>query len=457
MSMCRTCHSEALLFNESENTSVVGQRPNVKRITKRDPLKRGGGRILYTHRQFLNRQRLNAERYVNGLKLLDSTAFGSPPVAPSAAHIKAANSVLHEARTALQSDVAALRRFEASSTPHGIDAFLRLKGKTYRQTQELEKLHAFYYGIFEQRRGPFGALLLPVDRIARDCYQAVWLGLGKARSIPAPPPFAYVEDGKGPATYRRGVRLSVLGRRQNPFPLVKIPKHRLQNPWTLGAIPHEVAHNLQNDLCMWSVVPRTIRRIMADRLDPTAIDIWARWHKESYADLAGVLLIGPAYIESLIDVVGKTRRQTAMFNPSGVHPTPLLRVPLNCALLRRIGFVEEADAFENTWHRLYPKALRRKLPAAFRDTFNEGARLLVDAICFQPANAYGGKRLVDVIRFSHKDNVFVQEAAERLISGENTGVLPERYLIAAARLAIGFPQADPVVITKNFYDTLGRP
>lgn len=457
MSTCRTCLSETLRFNDSRSTSVVGQRPFVERATKRDALNSGYGRILYTPRRFLRRQRLNAERYLAGLKLLDAAAFGTPPVAPSAAHVKAANGVLREARAALQSDVAALRRLEALSTPRGIDAFLKLKGKTYRQTQEFEKLLAFYHGIFEQRRGPFGALLLPVDRIARDCYQAVWLGLGKARSIPAPTPFAYVEDGKGPATYRRGVRLTALGRRQNPFPLVKIPQHRLQNPWTLGAIPHEVGHNLQNDSGMWPVVPRTIRRTMADRLDPAAIDIWARWHKESYADLLGILLIGPAYIESLIDVVGKTRRMTAMFNPSGVHPTPLLRVPLNCALLRRIGFVDEANAFENTWHRLYPKTLRQKLPAAFRDTFNEGARLIVDAICFQPADAYGGKRLVDVVRFSRKDNGFVHEAAERLASGENTGVLPERYLIAAARLAIGFPHADPVVITRNFYDTLGRP
>ena len=457
MSINRACLPKDLLVNESGSSAVVRQKSYDKRAAKCDSLNQSGAKILYTHQHFLRRQRLNAKRYLDALKLLDSTTFGSPPVAPSVAHVKAANEVLREARAALQSDVAKLHRFETPSTINEIDTFLKLKGKTYRQTQEVEKLLAFYQGIFEQRRGPFGTLLLPVDRIARDCYQAAWLGLGKARSIPAPPPFAYVEDGKGPATYRRGVRLAVLGRRKNPFPLVKIPKHRLQNPWTLGAVPHEVAHNLQNDLGMWSVVPRTIRRTMADRLEPVAIDIWVRWHKESYADLASVLLIGPAYIESLIDVVGKTRRQTAMFNPSGVHPTPLLRVPLNCALLRRIGFVDEADAFEHTWNRLYPKTLRRKLPVAFRDTLNEGVRLLIDAICFQPADAYGGKRLVDVIRFSRKDTVFVQEAAERLVSGENTGVLPERYLIAAARLAIGFPQADPVVITKNFYDTLGRP
>ena len=34
----------------------------------------------------------------------------------------------------------------------------------------------------------------------------------------------------------------------NPFPLVQLPYHRLVNPWTLGAVMHEVSHNLQTDL-----------------------------------------------------------------------------------------------------------------------------------------------------------------------------------------------------------------
>ena len=90
--------------------------------------------------------------------------------------------------------------------------------------------------------------LLSCDRIALDCYQAYWNGLGKARPIPAPPPFCYMRTGFAPATFRRGIPLRRLGRQLNPFPIVQLPYHRLINPWTLGAMLHETSHNLQSEL-----------------------------------------------------------------------------------------------------------------------------------------------------------------------------------------------------------------
>ncbi|MFD2740291.1 hypothetical protein ACFSUD_11955 [Sulfitobacter aestuarii] len=421
-------------------------------VPRRDP-------ALYSTRRFLDRQALNAERYLAGLAPIRVEEFGSPAIAPTGAHIAAANALVDELRRALSGDVVAMRRMRdaLAAAPEGdIQPFLELKARVYRQTKEGEKLFAFYRGIFDQRSGRFGGRLRGVDRIARNCYQAIWLGLGRARSVPAPQPFAYIEDGNGPATYRRGVKLSKLGKRANPFPLVKIPQHRLHNPWTLGAIPHEVAHNLQNDLGLWQVMPQVITRRMTGRVPPEALAVWARWHKEAFADYAGCLLIGPAYVESLIDVVGRSQRQVAAFNPDGVHPTPILRVPMNCVLLRRMGFADEARAFVTAWHRIYPLRLRRGLPKALRESFDDGATLMVEAICETALPQLGGRSLRHVISFTKKDVAFVREAADRLLRGENTGVLPERYLIAAARRAITRKGADPVAIAGHFYATLGR-
>ncbi|WP_417807082.1 hypothetical protein [Thioclava sp.] len=413
----------------------------------------------YSRTRFLDRQVLNARRYLEGLALLDPEEFGDTALQPSSAHIKAANSLVLDLRRALMRDVNEMRRLCASlkaQPERNVDAFLNLKERNYLQTQEAERLLAFYRGIFTQRTGPFGNQLRAVDRIARNCYQAVWLGLGKARSFPAPQPFAYVEDGNGPATYRRGVRLTKLGKRPNPFPLVKIPQHRLHNPWTLGAIPHEVSHNLQNDLGLWKDLPVHIARRMQGQVPKQAIAVWRRWHKETFADLAGCLLIGPSYVESLIDVVGRTKKRTANFNDEGVHPTPLLRVPLNCLLLRRVGFAAEAQAFEQAWNKIYPTTLRRSLPAEFRDSFDTASELMVQAICFDPFAQLGNRALVDVVRFGPRDVEFVKEAAHRLERGDNTGVLPERHLIAAARRAISRKGADPGTISRNFYATLQR-
>ena len=60
--------------------------------------------------------------------------------------------------------------------------------------------------------------------------------------------YGLARTGFSPATFRRNLPLRRLGRQLNPFPLIQLPYHRLVNPWTLGAVLHEVSHNLQNDL-----------------------------------------------------------------------------------------------------------------------------------------------------------------------------------------------------------------
>lgn len=424
------------------------------------PTRVGATGATYSPAWFVHRQVANAERYLAGLTPFRDDEFGLSAHAPSPAHIRAANRLLGEVRARLQQDIGQMRKVGAGLTqetaPGQFGKLLRLKEKIYAQTKEAERLMAFYRGIFDQRQSRYGPYLHPIDRIGRDCYQAVWNGLGAALSIPAPSPFAYIEDGSGPATFRRGVRLTTLGKRPNPFPLIKVPQHRVQNPWTLGAVPHEVAHNLQNDLGMWELLPKRIRAAMKGKIPQEAIDTWALWHKESYADQAGCLLIGPAYVESLIDVVAKQPRTTARFNPDGVHPTPLVRVPINCRLLRRIGFSREADRFEATWNRIYPPALRRSLPAPFAESFDAACDILIQVSCFQPETAYGGKALAEVVRFSPKDAMLVREASQRLLKGETTGVLPERLLISAARDAFRVHRNKAASISRNFYQALGR-
>ena len=144
----------------------------------------------------------------------------------------------------------------------------------------IERIWDFYFELFGQRQSQFADWLLSCDRIALDCYQDVYMGLGIAKSIPAPPPFSYMRTGFSPATFRRGIPLRRLGQQINPFPLIQLPYHRLVNPWTLGAVLHEVSHNLHNELGLARVIPRniaaataasrvrTLRRFSVDALEP---------------------------------------------------------------------------------------------------------------------------------------------------------------------------------------------
>ncbi len=322
-------------------------------------------------------------------------------------------------------------------------------------TRRAESAWHFYDDLFSQRRGPYADHLAAIDRIALDCYQVCYMGLGRARSLPTPPPLAYMEPASGPATYRRGVRVPKLGTDQNPFPLVRLPFHRLVSPWSLGAVPHEIGHNIHNDYKLWTATPGLIREALRSAGHPAETRaIWARWHKEIYADLIGVLLIGPYYVESLLDVVGKSPARVARFRARSVHPTSYVRPMISNALLRKIGFAKRADAYDRGWKRIYPASVARSLPAALRSRFPQAAATVVDVLCFRKMRAYGGRSLSEVVRFRPQDMHTVREAAERLATGTNPGIAPERFFICAAREALDRRLAPPERISRNFYSAL---
>lgn len=411
--------------------------------------------------RFARAQAINTTRNAAALRPFHRDEFGTGPASPSEAHIRAANELLEGLRSRLlrvagRVGDAAERSAQDGTTP-SLQSLAIQKERATRWIKLTEKIWDYYFELFGQRQTRFADWLLATDRIALDCYQAVYTGLGAARSIPSPPPFSYMETGFTPATYRRGVPLKRLGRRANPFPVVQLPYHRLINPWTLGAVHHEVSHNLQSDLDLWQEVPRRIhRRLQQAGIDPMVASIWTRWHKEIWADLCGLLLGGPAIVASLLDVVARSPASTQAFNPMGVHPTPYLRVFINLELLRRMGFPAEADTFRRLWVQLYPTPRRSNIPKTILDSFPVASRLVVDTIAFQPYRQLGDKRLVQVVRFNPDFQQMTQEAALRIAAGTDPGIIPARFLVGAARYALDHRLARPGRITSNFYQALSK-
>jgi hypothetical protein len=82
--------------------------------------------------------------------------------------------------------------------------------------------------------------------------------------------------------------------------------------------------------------------------------------------------------------------------------------------------------------------------------------LVVDTVCFQPYPQLGNKSLSQVIRFEPKEQQMIEEAARRLAAGTDPGVVPERFLIGAARFALDHRLASSEVITESFYKELAR-
>jgi hypothetical protein len=410
---------------------------------------------------WIRAQSINLTRHAAALQPFKREEFGTGPEAPSEAHIQAVNSLITALRRGLlQMSKSVSRAAQAAAqeaSTQRMQELMNRKSKAHHWVQGIERIWDFYLELFGQRQSKYANWLLSCDRIAMDCYQVAYMGLGKARSIPYPPPFSYMRTGFSPATFRRGIPLTRLGKQLNPFPLVQLPYHRLINPWTLGAVLHEVSHNLQNDLGLNRDIPRSIAlRLLKAGMSRRVATTWTRWNREMFADMSGLLLGGPEFVGSLMDVVGRAPDTVVSFSPRGAHPTPFLRPHLSFELLRRIGFPEEAEHYRKVWTRTYPSAADGTIPREILDTFPGASKLVVDTICFRPFPSLGNKSLAQVIRFERKEQQMIDEAARRLAAGTDPGIIPARFLIGATRVALDKRLARPGVIMRSFYQELTR-
>jgi hypothetical protein len=82
--------------------------------------------------------------------------------------------------------------------------------------------------------------------------------------------------------------------------------------------------------------------------------------------------------------------------------------------------------------------------------------MVVDTIAYRSYPELGGRQLSAVIRFDPKEHQMIEEAARRLATGTDPGIVPARFLIGAARVALDRRLASPAAITKNFYQELSR-
>lgn len=409
---------------------------------------------------WLRAQAINVARHAAALRPFRRSEFGDSAAAPSDGHLQVVNQLLASLRVKLMAmtrEVTDVARVSAEApSVENLQRLTTLKDRAHAWVRAIEKVWDFYFELFGQRQSAYGDWLLSCDRIALDCYEHAFLGVGKAKSVPAPPPFSYMRTGFSPATYRRGIPLTKLGRQLNPFPLIQIPYHRLVNPWTLGAMLHEVSHNLQNDLGLARAVPRQMAKQLLAAGVPRSVALqWARWNREIYADMSGLLLGGPGFVGSLYDILARSPSVMAAFNPDAPHPTPVLRALLSCELLRRMGFQDDARQMTQLWRAMF-KGLKGSVPDVMWGTLSTAVPAVVQAVAYHRYPEIGDKALSEMLPFKPKEQQMIEEAAGRLAAGNDPGVVPERFLIGAARIALDRRLARPGIITRNFYRELTR-
>jgi len=178
--------------------TVLESVPRSKQITPaagtRLPVAAAPGTVQLS--RWLETQATTAARHAAALRPFARDEFGSGPASPSDAHVEAANDLTHELRrnvVAMSRVVqAAARGAQHNPSSGALNRLLTAKETMLAAVRRTEAIWKFYLELFGQRQSSFGPLLLACDRIALDCYQYVYTGLGRAKPVPSPAPFCYL-------------------------------------------------------------------------------------------------------------------------------------------------------------------------------------------------------------------------------------------------------------------------
>ena len=413
---------------------------------------------MKAQRRFLRAKITGLSARLSRLARVDNAFVGlrpqDMPYAPSPQHFRVANDRLSKVEGVIRKRFAELRGWERRPAQRVLIDIALVE----RELDRARRLFGMFYEVFAQRGTSFGPALAAHDAIAEDCYTAVRESAPRIFDGPLLKPVCYMEHGYSPATMRRGVQLSRLLGEANPFPLIRIPWDRDQ-PWQ-SVFLHEVAHNLHADLGIWQENRHAVhQRVIANTRDPFLATVYGRWHKEIFADLAALLLGGPAAAWGMADFLAHPQPRTMTYKPGGAHPTAYLRIYLLGEMLRRMGFGRAAGRLLRVWQGLYQPAAGHRIPAPLLHSVPRMVPMVVDEIAFQTRRNLAQRALADIIRYRPEDEEAVREGAHRLEEGRQPD-LPPRHLVSAAHYALERGRVPPQrlarMVVGQLTETPGR-
>jgi hypothetical protein len=283
---------------------------------------------------------------------------------------------------------------------------------------------------------------------------SIYAGIMRAAhdgNLPGPAPLPYLDELEAPEAilrdepppdlrlpdYDQALQL-VLARL--PIPVVGLGADVREAPWELALLGHEVGHHLQYDLLPnRQLVTSAGEAVAAAAGGGDAGAPWQWWSRELFADLTGLVAIGPSSLIALLPLELGTEEHM-LDRERGRYPAPAVRIALIAAMASKLG-LDAASVLQDAAlsdQPPYADALGAQLPAVIHDDLSRVPDVAAALVNYQVA---GQDTLATLSGFSPRDFVpegVVWRRAEHLVGNgrvSDRGIRVARSLVSAGVVA----------------------
>jgi hypothetical protein len=309
----------------------------------------------------------------------------------------------------------------------------------------------------EQRRDPTRLLLLgDADALAEACYRPLLeLGQGSGLRLTSSRAATILGD-KDLAIFVGFVPTGLA-------PIILPSAWATEIGWW-PALGHEIGHDFYASVQGFSAEMRTtcgldgkggLARPLAAITLTDVEAAYACWGEELFADVFGTLMLGAAYVTTMIWIFAnpKTPESVTAIRPVAVdqsfstyeeHPPAHLRVVLMCWLLGEIGFPTEAAVLEKEWRTKHGNPETLLVPTEARvwyrvdeDPYIARGRELVSTLYLSPFTTLAGRALRSIpgLDLGPREHQAALDARDSFLAGRESRTRDPRSLIAGAVLA----------------------
>ena len=218
----------------------------------------------------------------------------------------------------------------------------------------LRRVWLYFREKFDQRDDPELSLLLEAaDNVVWSCYQQVYREMEtlEPELKAGPTPLPYIEPWYAPEAFpaelvpaglKSEVDVGFLREYLNklPVPVVRLQPACVGAPWWLIYPGHEIGHHIQFGLLPKMALASQFREtvgaaVLSCEGSDEEIRRWQAWSAEIFADIFGLLLLGPWFLWAMVEL--EMQGVEKMLVRRTAYPSPAVRLHLLALAAQRLG------------------------------------------------------------------------------------------------------------------------